>query len=124
MPPSVHEPIIGLPDFKIISYKGSKTVEIEVEYIGKRQCPHCQCERLRKKDSFLRAFKRTSSKVPTFANLRTHKVFDVTLGRSEASLRDYVLKIPDRENCNNFPWDFYCSKSSKSFPPRHNFSVG
>lgn len=34
MPPSVHEPIIGLPDFKIISYQGTKTVEITAEYIG------------------------------------------------------------------------------------------
>lgn len=35
----------------------------------------------------------------TFANLKTHKVYDVTLGRSEASLKDYVLKMPDRSNC-------------------------
>jgi transposase len=35
----------------------------------------------------------------TFANLKTHRVYDVTLGHSEASLKDYVLKIPDRENC-------------------------
>jgi transposase len=35
----------------------------------------------------------------TFANLKTHRVYDVTLGRSEASLKDYVLKIPDRGNC-------------------------
>lgn len=203
MPPSIHEPIIGLPDFKIISYRGCKTVEIEAEYIGKRQCPHCSCSRLRKKDSFLRTFKHhaiglnksvlvlktfkfqcydckryfnqrfqginpyqrvtepfkeqvglrhhhgTSKRVTasdlgvgeatveryyhryltlqsnesknascpkvlgidekhftkklgymtTFANLKTHKVYDVTLGRSEASLKDYVLKMPDRSNC-------------------------
>ncbi|MBK9322091.1 MAG: transposase [Bdellovibrionaceae bacterium] len=30
---------------------------------------------------------------------KTHKVYDVTLGRSEASLKDFVLKIPDRSNC-------------------------
>jgi transposase len=203
MPPSIHEPIIGLPDFKIISYRGCKTVEIEVEYIGKRQCPDCGSSRLRKKDSFLRTFKhhaiglnksvlllktfkfqcydckryfnqrfqginpyqrvtepfkeqvglrhhhgtskRTTASdlgvgeatveryyhryltlqsnesknascpkvlgidekhftkklgyMTTFANLKTHKVYDVTLGRSEASLKDYVLKMPDRGNC-------------------------
>ncbi len=203
MPPSIHEPIIGLPDFKIISYRGCKTVEIEAEYIGKRQCPHCCSLRLRKKDSFLRTFKhhaiglnksvlmlktfkfqcydckryfnqrfqginpyqrvtepfkeqvglrhhhgtskRTTATdlgvgeatveryyhryltlqsnesknascpkvlgidekhftkklgyMTTFANLKTHKVYDVTLGRSEASLKDYVLKMPDRSNC-------------------------
>ena len=203
MPPSVHEPIIGLPDYKIISYKGCKTVEITAEYIGVRACPHCQSRRLRKKDSFNRILKHhsiginksilimktfkfqcydcrryfnqrfqginryqrvtepfkeqvglrhhhgTSKKttatdmgigeatveryyhryltlqsnesknascpkvlgidekhftkklgyMTTFANLKTHKVYDVTLGRSEASLKDYVLKIPDRHNC-------------------------
>jgi transposase len=203
VPPSIHEPIIGLPDFKIISYRGCKTVEIEAEYIGKRQCPHCCSLRLRKKDSFLRTFKhhaiglnksvlmlktfkfqcydckryfnqrfqginpyqrvtepfkeqvglrhhhgtskRTTATdlgvgeatveryyhryltlqsnesknascpkvlgidekhftkklgyMTTFANLKTHKVYDVTLGRSEASLKDYVLKMPDRSNC-------------------------
>lgn len=203
MPPSIHEPIIGLPDFKIISYRGCKTVEIQAEYIGKRQCPDCGSSRLRKKDSFLRTLKHhaiglnksvlllktfkfqcydckryfnqrfqginpyqrvtepfkeqvglrhhhgTSKRVTasdlgvgeatveryyhryltlqsnesknascpkvlgidekhftkklgymtTFANLKTHKVYDVTLGRSEASLKDYVLKMPDRGNC-------------------------
>lgn len=203
MPPSVHEPIIGLPDYKIISYKGCKTVEITAEYIGIRVCPHCRSKKLRKKDSFTRILKHhsiginksilimktfkfqcydcrryfnqrfqginpyqratepfkeqvglrhhhgTSKRVTasdmgvgeatveryyhryltlqsnesknascpkilgidekhftkklgymtTFANLKTHKVYDVTLGRSEASLKDYVLKIPNRHNC-------------------------
>jgi len=56
MPPSVHEPIFGLPNFKIISYQGTKTVVIEAEYIGKRQFQHCHNECLRKKDSFRRVF--------------------------------------------------------------------
>ncbi len=203
MPPTIHEPIIGLPDFKIISYRGTKTVEIEAEYLGVRECPHCNSQKLRKKDRFYRTFKHhsiginksvlilktfkfqcyecqryfnqkfqginpyqrvtesfkeqvglrhhhgTSKRVTandlgvgeatveryyhryltlhsnetknascpkvlgidekhftkkkgymtTFANLKTHKVFDVTLGRSEASLKDYVLKMPDRSNC-------------------------
>jgi transposase len=203
MPPSIHEPIIGLPDYKIISYRGNKTVEIQAEYVGQRQCPHCKSQRLRKKDSFLRVFKHHSIGInksvlimkshkfqcyeckryfnqrfqginpyqrvtepfkeqvglrhhtgtnkritardlgvgeatveryyhrylqlqdnktmnascpkilgidekhftkklgfmTTFANLKTHRVYDVTLGRSEASLKDYVLKIPDRGNC-------------------------
>jgi transposase len=203
MPPTGHEPIIGLPDFKIISYRGVKTIEIEVEYTGQRVCPHCQSPRLRKKDSFLRTFKHhsiginksvliiktfkflcrdcgryfnqrfnginpyqrvtepfkeqvglrhhhgTSKRVTasdlgvgeatveryyhryltlqsnetknascpkilgidekqftkkkgymtTLVNLKFHKIFDVTLGRSEDSLKDYILKIPDRSNC-------------------------
>lgn len=203
MPPSIHEPIIGLPDFKIISYKGVKTIEIEAEYTGKRACPHCQSQRLRKKDTLSRTFKHhtiginksilimktykflcrdcgryfnerfnginpyqrftepfkeqvglrhhhgTSKRVTasdlgigeatveryyhryltlqsietknascpkilgidekhftkkqgymtTLVNLKKHKIFDITLGRSEASLKDYILKIPDRDNC-------------------------
>jgi transposase len=203
MPPSIHEPIIGLPDYKIISYRGSKTIEITVEYVGLRECPHCKGRKLRKKDCFLRVLKHHSIGVnksvlimkthkfqcydcgryfnqrfqginpyqrvtepfkeqvglrhhhgtnkrvtandlgvgeatveryyhrylqlqdnktqnascpkilgidekhftkklgfmTTFANLKTHRVYDVTLGRSEASLKDYVLKIPDRNNC-------------------------
>jgi transposase len=35
----------------------------------------------------------------TLVNLKSHKIFDVTLGRSEDSLKDYILKIPDRRNC-------------------------
>ncbi|MBK9322092.1 MAG: transposase family protein [Bdellovibrionaceae bacterium] len=57
MPPSIHEPIIGLPDFKIISYKGSKTIEIEVEYVGKRECPHCQGQRLPQERAAFTGFK-------------------------------------------------------------------
>lgn len=41
MPPEVHEPIIGLPDYKIISYQGTKTVEILAEYTGVIGCIHC-----------------------------------------------------------------------------------
>lgn len=43
----------------------------------------------------------------TFANLKTHKVYDVTLGRSEALLKDYVLKMPDRDNCRVIVMDLY-----------------
>lgn len=203
MPPTGHEPIIGLPDFKIISYRGCKTIEIAAEYTGARECPHCSGTRLRKKDSFLRTFKHhsvginksvlimktfkfhcrdcgryfnqrfnginpyqrvtelfkeqvglrhhhgTNKRVTasdlglgeatveryyhrylslaasetknascpkilgidekhftkkkgymtTLANLKSHKIFDVTLGRSEDSLKDYMLRIPDRANC-------------------------
>ena len=60
MPPQVHEPIIGQPDFRIISYQGTKTVEIMAEYVGKIQCIHCQGERLRKKERFDRVLKHHS----------------------------------------------------------------
>lgn len=60
MPQSVHEPIIGLPDFKIISYQGTKTVEIIAEYIGRIECLHCKSVNLRKKERFNRVFKHHS----------------------------------------------------------------
>ena len=60
MPKSIHEPIIGLPDFKIISYWGNKTVEITAEYIGKINCIHCESDNLRKKEGFNRIFKHHS----------------------------------------------------------------
>lgn len=199
----LHEPIIGLPDFKIISTSGLKTIEIEAEYIGPIECIHCLSSDLRKKESFARQLKhhsigiqksvllikthkfycrrckkyfnqrlpgvnpyqrvtepfkeqvalrhhsgtskrkaaidlgvgaatveryyqrylqlqtnefknaacpkvlgidekhftKKSGYMTTFADLKRHKVFDVTLGRSEASLKGYVTKIPNRENC-------------------------
>jgi transposase len=201
--PQVHEPIIGLPDFKIISTNGTNTVEIEAEYIGPIVCIHCQSPRLRKKESFLRCLKHhcigihksvlvvrthkfycrncrryfnqrlpgvqpyqrvtenfkeqvalrhhhgTSKRVTsqtmglgsatveryyqrhlklvhnefknascpkvlgidekhftkklgymtTFANLQKHRVYDVALGRSEASLAGFIGSIPDKKNC-------------------------
>jgi transposase len=60
MPPQVHEPIIGLPDFRIISYQGTKTVEITAEYIGATACPHCWSVNLRKKERFSRVLKHHS----------------------------------------------------------------
>lgn len=199
----LHEPIIGLPDFKIISTNGTNTIAIEAKYIGAIHCPHCGGSNLRKKDSFIRQMKHHSigiqksvllvkahkfycrgcrryfnQRLPginpyqrvtepfkeqvalrhhggaskrraasdlgvgaatveryyqrylnaqasehknahcpkvlgidekhftkrlgymtTFADLKKHRVFDVTLGRSEASLRNYVVKIPNRDNC-------------------------
>jgi transposase len=74
MPPQVHEPIIGLPDFRIISYQGTKTVEITAEYIGKIQCIHCQGERLRKKERFDRVLKHHSiGLAKSVLLIRTHK---------------------------------------------------
>ena len=76
MPPSIHEPIIGLPDFKIISYKGCKTVEITAEYIGKITCLHCKSENLRKKERFDRVFKHHSiGLAKSILMIRTYKFY-------------------------------------------------
>ena len=201
--PLAHEPIIGLPEFKIISTSRRATIEIVVEYTGVIQCIHCGSDRLRKKDSFSRCLKHhcmgiqksvlfvrthkfacrrcgkyfnqrlpgilpyqrvtesykeqvalrhhegasklTTSRamglgsatveryyqrhlklmaserkdascpqvlgidekhftkkqgyMTTFANLKSHRVYDVALGRSEASLESYVRSMRGKENC-------------------------
>ena len=60
MPPNRHESIIGLPDYKIISYSGAKTVEIIAEYTGMIGCIHCGSVNLRKKERFNRVLKHHS----------------------------------------------------------------
>ncbi len=74
MPQSIHEPIIGLPDFKIISYQGTKSIEIVAEYVGPARCVRCQSENLRKKDGFNRVLKHHSIGVAkSFLLIRTYK---------------------------------------------------
>ena len=74
MPPNVHEPIIGLPDFKIISYHGTKTVEIIAEYTGVMGCIHCSSVNLRKKERFQRVFKHHSiGLAKSILVIQTHK---------------------------------------------------
>lgn len=60
MPPIRPESIIGLPNFKIISAQGVKTVEILVEYTGVIGCIHCGSVNLRKKERFNRVLKHHS----------------------------------------------------------------
>lgn len=60
MPPIKPESIIGLPDYKIISCSGLKTVEIVAEYSGMIVCYLCQSNNLRKKERFQRVLKHHS----------------------------------------------------------------
>lgn len=219
----LYEPIIGLPDFKIISTRGHKTIEIDVQYVGVIECPACASQNLRKKDSYIRQIKHhligvqktvllikchkffcrdcgqyfnqrlpgiqryqrvtepfkeqvalrhhggasrlkaavdlgvgaatveryyqrylslqaSESKnascpkvlgidekhftkklgyMTTFANLQKHRVHDVTLGRSELSLKNYLEKMPGRSNCRVVVMDMsetYRSVARKHFP--------
>ncbi|MEI2418626.1 ISL3 family transposase [Orrella sp. JC864] len=43
-------------------------------------------------------FSRKRGYATTLVDLRNHKVFDVVLGRSEASLRSYLKRLPGKEN--------------------------
>ncbi len=82
MPQSIHEPIIGLPDFKIISYQGTKSIEIVAEYIGPVACLHCKSGSLRKKDGFNRVLKHHSIGVAkSFLLIRTYKFHCRDCGR-------------------------------------------
>lgn len=48
------DPIIGLPDFKIVSVQGDGYLKIKAEYTGRPRCHHCDSRDLRKKDCFER----------------------------------------------------------------------
>ena len=76
MPPNRHESIIGLPDFKIISYQGTTTVEIIAEYTGIIGCIHCGSVNLRKKERFSRALKHHSiGLAKSVLMIQTHKFY-------------------------------------------------
>lgn len=64
-------------------------------------------------------FSRKEGYATTLANLTHHKVFDVVLGRSEPSLRNFLKKIPGRERAQIVVMDLsetYRSISKKYFP--------
>jgi transposase len=74
MPPIGHESIIGLPNYKIVSYQGTKTVEITAEYTGVIGCIHCGSVNLRKKERFCRAIKHHSiGSAKSVLLIQTHK---------------------------------------------------
>jgi len=76
MPPNIHEPIIGLPNFKIISYQGTKLIEILAEYTGTIGCIHCGSVNLRKKERFQRMLKHHSIGLAHSVLLvQTHKFY-------------------------------------------------
>ena len=55
----------------------------------------------------------------TFVDLKSHKVFDVKLGRSEPSLRSYLRQLPGKENTQIVVMDLsetYRSIAKKYFP--------
>jgi len=75
MPPK-HDPIIGLPDFKIVRAEGSKTVQFTVQYVGQNRCPHCGAADLRIKDTFTRKIKHHSLGLClSELFVRTHKFY-------------------------------------------------
>lgn len=64
-------------------------------------------------------FTRKRGYATTLVDLKNHKVFDVVLGRSEASLRSYLKRLPGRENVRVIVMDMsetYRQIARKYFP--------
>lgn len=64
-------------------------------------------------------FTRKKGYATTLVDLKNHKVFDVVLGRSEASLRSYLRRLPGRENVRVIVMDLsetYRSIARQYFP--------
>jgi transposase len=64
-------------------------------------------------------FSRKDGYATTFVDLKNHKVFDVVLGRSEASLKSFLQRLPGRENVRVIVMDLsetYRSIAKKYFP--------
>ncbi len=64
-------------------------------------------------------FTRKRGYATTFVDLKRHKVFDVVLGRSEASLRRYLKALPGKENVQVIVMDLsetYRSIARRYFP--------
>lgn len=62
-------------------------------------------------------FTRKKGYMTTFADLKRHKVFDVTLGRSDLSLQGYLKKMPDKKNCRVIVMDL--SETYRSIARKH-----
>ncbi|HEY9572071.1 MAG TPA: transposase [Pusillimonas sp.] len=65
------------------------------------------------------SFSRKKGYATTLVDLRHHKVFDVVLGRSQASLRSYLKRLPGKENVRVIVMDLsetYRAIARKYFP--------
>lgn len=62
-------------------------------------------------------FTRKKGYMTTLCDLRRHKVFDVTLGRSELSLLSFLKKLPDKNNCRVIVMDL--SETFRSIARKH-----
>lgn len=62
-------------------------------------------------------FTKKKGYMTTFCDLKRRKVFDVTLGRSEMSLKSYLQKMPDKKNCKVIVMDL--SETYRSIARKH-----
>lgn len=99
---------------------GSATVERWYQHLIKRRVSELSgraCPRVLGIDEHF--FTRKKGYATTLVDLRNHKVFDVVLGRSELSLRQYLSHLPGREQVQLVVMDLsetYRSIVQKYFP--------
>jgi transposase len=68
------EIILGLSDYDIKKMEGHHQVILQARYTGPARCPHCQGERLRTKDCFIRRVRHEDWGVrPCWLELESHK---------------------------------------------------
>jgi transposase len=85
---------------------GSATVERWYQHYIQRRVAELSgrdCPRILGIDEHF--FSRKKGYATTFVDLKNHKVFDVVLGRSEASLRHYLKRLPGREQVQRVVMD-------------------
>ena len=74
--------ILGLSDYEIKEIEGQNQMIVRARYTGPSLCPHCQGERLRIKDSFVRRVRHEDWGVrQCWLDLETHKFHCRTCGR-------------------------------------------
>ena len=99
---------------------GSATVERWYQHLIKRRVSELagrSCPRVLGIDEHF--FTRKKGYATTLVDLKNHKVFDVVLGRSELSLRQYLSRLPGREQVQLVVMDLsetYRSIVQKYFP--------
>jgi len=74
--------ILGLSDYEIKEIEGQNQIIVRVRYTGPSRCPHCQGERLRVKDSFVRRVRHEDWGLRhCWMDLEAHKFHCRTCGR-------------------------------------------
>jgi len=80
--PPLDSIILDLPGFKIVEAAGQNRLILKVEFTLKSQCPHCQSERLRIKESFIRRIRHVQmGQRPTWLEVKARKYLCRTCGR-------------------------------------------
>jgi len=98
--------ILGLRDYEIKEIEGQNQMVVRARYTGPSRCPHCQGERLRVKDSFVRRVRHEDWGVRhCWLDLEAHKFHCRTCGRYFNQRFPGIL--PRRRNTEAFRREVY-----------------